>query len=241
MAIARTGYSASAINPGTADTGSFDITVPAGTDCLIVFVTGYESSANIFTAAGAGVTLESAAADAIVTGSDASTSAYMGAAWVFLNPTAGAGQTVAWDWAGVLADPAMFTWVAYSGIASIRQAFGNQIASGNRSTGVLTSSSGDVISVAVFGYKGSTSEASVTTWSNATEVTEWNQINVNSSDMTLAEHESTGDVTIATTALVNYNDGGIMAVIMVPAAAGGSAIPHNPMGFPFFGPLGGPL
>jgi hypothetical protein len=139
----------------------------------------------------------------------------------------------------------MFTWVAYKGVASIRQAYGNQDRTGsgqNSSTGVLTSSSGDVISVAVFGYHDETNEASVTTWSPAgvTEVTEWEQYNVNFSDMTLAEHSSTGNVTIATTAVANYDDGGIMAVIMVPAAGGGS-VPHNPFGFPLFGPLGGPL
>ena len=216
MAIARTGYSASAINGGTGNTGSFDITVPAGTDCLIVYVTGYESIADLFTGSGAGATLEGATADAVVTGSDISNDYFKGAAWVFLNPPVGAGVTIAWDWAGTgdISNPAHFTWVAYSGVGSIRQAYGNQASGPPYSTGVLTSSSGDMISVSVFGY--TAGEASVSTWSNAVEISEFAA--TSTSDSTLAEHESTGNVTIATPGTSGYNDGGIMAVIMVPAA-----------------------
>ena len=212
MAIARTGYAG-----GINGDGSFDITVPDGTDCLIVYATQY-GAANLFTGTDSGVTCEGAAADAVVTDSDTSTSYFMGAAWVFLNPPTGAGVTIAHDWLGSPADSVHFAWAAYSGVGSIRQAYGNQKSGPQFTTGALTSSSGDVISVAVFGYAGS--EASVTTWSNATEISEFTR--VASADLTLAEHESAGNVTIATTAVANYEDGGIMAVIMVPAAGGGA-------------------
>lgn len=223
VGIAREGYAASGTSPGSANTGSFDITVPANTNCLIVYASGYDATADYFTGTGASVTCEGAAADSVITGSDSNSSYFMGAGWVFLSPTTGANVTIAWNWVGTgtAAYAPQFIWVAYSGVGSIRSATGNQVASGNRSIAV-TASSGDVVSVAVFGY--GNSECSVTTWSNATEITEYT-INATNADLTLAEHSPSGNVTIATTALSSYDDGGIMAVVMVPSGGGSTLTP----------------
>jgi hypothetical protein len=64
----------------------------------------------------------------------------------------------------------------------------------------------------VFGYEGSA--ASVTAWTNATEISEFT--NYLNADGTLAEHSPSGNVAISTNGTSGYEDGGIMAVVMSP-------------------------
>jgi len=209
--IARLGYGSFYSDSGDS---SQDITVPDGTDFLIVYVSGHNPTTDYFTDAGASFDIESVAATVGCTASDASDSLSAGACFYLLDPTTGSGVTLDWYWkySSSAWEGVLFVWVAYSGVDSVRSNYGDQEGAPQYETTELTSSSGDLISVAVFGH--AVSEGSVTTWSNATEVDEFSAY-VNA-DLTLAEHASSGNVTIGTDTVNDYGEGGIMAVIMIP-------------------------
>jgi len=193
--------------------GSQDITVPDNTDFLIIYVSGYYGAPNFFTGADA-FTIEGTPPTIGCTAADDSGAGYMGQCFYLASPNTGSGTTIAWTWdAGSTPSSGVkFVWVAYSGVGSVRSSYGEQEAAPEYETTELTSTSGDMISVAIFGY---VSDEGSTGWSNATEVTE--VTNYANGDITLAEHESTGNVTISSSSAADYEDGGILAVIMVPA------------------------
>lgn len=206
-----------------ANSGSSSRTIPAGTEITLIYVAGYlGTTANYFSSGtltinGVGMTTFGAT-------SDDSTSFFMGCGWRLMSPASGA-QTVAWDWsgAGAPSDGVLFVAVHYSGINTsdpVRDSDGTQEAALPYETKTLTAVAGDMISIAVFGFVGG-SAGSVTAWSNATEISEFEGF-VNA-DITLAEHEPSGNVVIATTTAVNYQDGGIIALVMKPATGGGGA------------------
>lgn len=201
-------------NPGANNsaTGSFDITVPEDADCLIVYVTGYKGAPNVFTDTGCGVTCEGEAADAVLDGCDDLTYRYMGAGWVFLNPATGSGVTLAWTWSTTLLNYPLFCWVAYKGVGSVRNSAGNQDGSLPYSQ-AFVAESGDKISCCVMAFQGSTG-GSIESWTNATEISEFDH-NVYS-DLTLAEHDPTGNVTITVASGTNYTDGAFGGFVLSP-------------------------
>jgi len=238
MAIARTG-SVGVYNSGLTNSGNTTISVPADATFAIVCVSTYRNSAAYLS--GGSVTLggQSMSAGLI----KESTAQMMGGIWYLVNPPTG-DQSLAWDWSGTgnPAEDNMFHYAFYNGVdtsSPVRSSGGQQVASGTASTGVLTALSGDFI--VAFGWVfESTGSTPIIGWTNATEVREdVSSVFDTNNHIAYAEASPSGDVTITRTITAGA-DGGIVAVIMVPAAGGGT-IPHNPVGFPFYGPLGGPL
>lgn len=206
--------------------GNFNATIPDDADCVILYVTGYLDNVNPpLTYGAAGCTLGDVAADHKITGANDSNSAFQGAAWVWTGAHVTKGAThFDWSWVGTLTNAAKFVWVAYKGVASIRSVFGqNDAAIPQYSTGALGNSAGDYISVCAFGYSSGGNEATIDSWTNAIEISEF--VHNVYADLTLAENTSaSADTTISTATTTSYEDGGIMAVVMVPAA-GGLSIP----------------
>jgi hypothetical protein len=190
---------------------------------LIVYVSGYEEASE-FT--GGSLTIEGSATTEVA--ADASTSYFQGAAFYKLAPSTGAGVTIAWSFGGSspIACGILFVWVAYTGVGSVRGTYGDQEGSGPYETTALTASSGDVISVFAFGYVYSDTTYSGWTTSSGSisELSEFTSYA--NADGALGECSPAGNVTISGVQASDNQDGGILAIVMVPAAGGASAIPN---------------
>jgi hypothetical protein len=196
-------------------TGSFDITVPADADCLIVYVSTYVGAANGLVNT-YGVTAEGSARNATANASG-SNSFYQGAGYLFLNPPTGSGVTIAWSFGGAV-DQHLFGWVAYKGVASVRNTDGAQ---GYPPPSIaFTASSGDLISVAVEQYY---DQSTAFTWTNATKISDG--YDGRTSLLSMADTSPADNVTISAIYHVTC-DGGLMGFVLIPKSDSKSLPPH---------------
>jgi hypothetical protein len=215
---------------GTGATGSFDVTVPNDADVIVVGVHGLGAYDAQFTLTTSGVSIEGTACEVEVTQGNTSASTFQSAMWVG-NVVALRGSTtatIAWAWRGTLANDARMVYGFYKGVdmtsfptSAVRDQDGVQDGdmSGGATTPSLTASSGDRIVAWASGYTGGTPGgptwtspiASVTNYLTpyASGVASW------------AEGNPTGNMAVAETAWATVDDGGICAVVLIPAAGGG--------------------
>lgn len=222
VAPTRTGSISSFTN--SANSGSTSITIPADATMLIVGVSGYHPTTNYFS--GGSMTIGGNAMTAVA--ADGDTSAFMGTLFYLFNPPTGS-QTLAWDWIGTNApnNGILFAWGAYKDLdtSGIRSSSGTQQAANPHTTGTLTAQSGDLIVAFVEQYASSNATF---TWTSATEISEFT--NFISADASWAEASPTGNQTVSASSS-NDSDGGIMAIVLKPAAGGSASlvVPSNPM------------
>lgn len=220
MSIARVG--ASLLGRYAAQTGSINITVPAGTDLAVIGFTGYGGVADGF--ADGTLTLDGDAMVAPVPG-DGSTSAYMGCLFYLVAPSIGAGLPLAWSWTGT-------DWTTYGGCilgafysgvdqtTPLRHSYGAQFANtGDMTSGTLTAQAGDVIVAFAWSY---TPDNANFAWTGATEIVAADTLGSYRGDDSLAETSPTGNQTVHAS-YGEANDGGLSALVLTPAGGGGPA------------------
>lgn len=202
----------------TANTGtvSSTITVPADAQWVHVGVGGYQGTANGLAA----MTFTKGAADTLMTrvaGGDASISFSQVAGFYLAAPDTGSNKSLKWDWIGtgtsVSADFifAVSFWKGIDTGSPIRDSDGAQAAGTPFTTPTLTAQTDDLI-IAFAGADAGGVEGSVDTWSNLTLLTQCAR--AGSTDGALATGAPTGNTTVAASTDTNWNDGGIVAVVL---------------------------
>lgn len=223
MAVTQTG-SISHFNIGTANTGTVTstITVPADAQLAVCAVSGYNNAAGWFSTGS--MTFTKGGVDSAmtaVTGGDSNTARSMVCMFWIVSPDTGTNKTCKWDWAstdtadaGPIVDISFWTGLDTS--SPIRDSDGAQAAGTPYTTPTLTAQSGDLI-VAWAG--GDTSaEGTINSWSNLTELQESTR-NAAGQDGAYATGSPSGNTTVAASTDTNFNDGGIVAIVIKPAAA----------------------
>jgi hypothetical protein len=220
VAIAQTGsilrFPIATDNTGTA---SSTITVPGDADFVAVGVSGYSATSTFystgsltFTKGGSPTAMTSATSLG-----DTTTSAWMSAMFYMLLPDTGSNKTLAWDWVGAGAAnyAPLVTVIYYTGVDSVRGTSGGQAASGGPyTTGTLTAVSGDLILAVAGGF--SVTEGTVATWSNLTLISQ--VAFFEPVDQAWAAGSPSGNTTVAASTTTVWEDGGIVAVTLVPSA-----------------------
>jgi hypothetical protein len=210
------------ITTANSGTASSTITVPSDATFVAVSVSGYSSTSNFYST-GAMTFTKGATATAMTSASlagDASNSAWMSAMFYMLAPDVGTNKTLAWDWAGTgtAEQPTMLSVIFYSGVDSVRSASGGQTGSsaGPYTTGTLTAVTGDLILACANGF--SVVEGTVNSWSNLTLISQ--VAFFEPADTAWASGSpTTGSTTVAALTTTNWEDGSIVAVVLVPATA----------------------
>lgn len=224
-AIAQTG-SNTEFNISTANSGtvSSTITVPADAEMVIVGISGYQSSANYFSAGS--MTFTKGGIDTAMTsaggGGDSDNAAFYSAMFYMVSPDTGSNKTLKWNWLGssTATDAPVISVTFWKGINTstpVRGSGGGQNASGTPYTSSsITAQSGDTIVAWAGGYV--VGEGTINTWSNLSllaQVTHYNN-----ADGAWATGTPSGNTTVAASTNTNYQDGGIIAISLIPAAAG---------------------
>lgn len=205
--------------PGnTANTGtvSTTITVPSDAQIVHVGVTGFQGTAGglealTFTKGGTDTLMAKA------TGGDLDTSRMQVAAFTLAAPDTGTNKSLKWDWigAGVSATPdfkfAVSFWKDIDTASPIRDSDGAQAAGTPFTTPSLTAQTDDLI-IAWAGAFVNSVEGSVNTWSNLTLVTQCSRSG--DTDGALATGTPSGNTTVAASTDTNWDDGGIVAVVL---------------------------
>jgi hypothetical protein len=200
------------VDPGSAaTTGNFNISVPSDTDCLIIFVSTFNGTADGCTSGTNGVKLESntISPDVEVGGCDSDSTMFQGAAWVFYDPPTG---TVRVDWTfAASTNEHQFAWMAYKGVGSVRDSSGLNGASVPSRT--VTTVSGDKVVVMVEQYYAGVTAC---TWTNCTGVVDcYDDV---SSLLSLAEMTADGaSETVSGEYSGGTSDGGCIAISLIPA------------------------
>lgn len=211
------------INNLSLDSASQAVTVDASATIFLVGVSGYISTTPQTTFSSGTITLGGAAPDIIVA-SDASAAFFKGALFAWLNPPTGS-QTLAWDWVGTgtISNGVILSYGYVSEFTPntstpTRDTFGLQDAASPHDTDTMTAQTGDFLVAWVEQFVGG---ARTFSWTNATLVAD--ETTYRSADGGWASASPTGDVVV--TATVNDttggSDGGIMAIVFIPAAAAG--------------------
>jgi hypothetical protein len=226
MAITRIGsLTESADAERTTNTGSESISVPADAEILIVGVHGFHNTANYFT--GGAMTLGGTTFTTEVAQGNADNTEFMGAIFAIDCRALTGTRTLAWDWSGT-ADPltgVRIVWGCYKGVntsAMVRDSDGAQTSSPAFTTPTLTASAGDLIVAWAWGYY---TAAGAPTWSNATQVTGYLTQHLYEAKASWAEGSPTGNTTVGVSAWTGVTDGGICAIVLAPAATGGTSRP----------------
>lgn len=231
MAIAQTG-SVLQFQPNvTTETGtaSSTITVPADATFVVVGVATYGGSANFIDA----LTFTKGGVDTAMTkatpAADASTSFFMGALFYMVNPDTGSNKSLKWDWLGASTDRPLFSVTFWNGVdtsSPVRDADAAQAASAPFTTPTLTAQTGDKIIAWANGYTSTGGvDGNASTWSNLTELSD--VTNSGNSDGAWATGDPTGNVAVALSTESGWDDGGISAIVVKPAA---DAWPPTPSG-----------
>jgi hypothetical protein len=225
MAITRIGsLTESADAERTTNTGSESISVPADAEILIVGVHGYYNTTNYFT--GGAMTLGGTTFTTEVAQGNASGSYFMGALFAIDCRALTGTRTLAWDWSGT-ANPntdVRIVWGCYKGVntsAMVRDSDGAQTSSPPFTTPTLTALAGDLIVAWAWGFY---TDASAPTWSNATQVTGY-LTSYGEAKGSWAEGSPTGNTTVGVSAWTGVTDGAICAIVLAPAATGGTSRP----------------
>ena len=226
MAITRIGsLTESADAERETNTGSESISVPADAEILIVCVHGFTwLAANYFT--GGAMTLGGTTFTTEVAQGNANNGPFMGAIFAIDCRALTGTQTLAWDWSGT-ANPkndVRIVWGCYKGVntsAMVRDSDGVQAYSRPYTTPTLTASAGDLIVAWAWGYYDA---AGAPTWSNATQVTGY-LTEYGKAKGSWAEGSPTGNTTVGVSAWTGVDDGGICAIVLAPAATGGTSRP----------------
>lgn len=208
----------------TANTGSFSASVPSDATLAIVGVSGYVGSGGGYFTDG-GMTLGGTSMSE-VTGGDADTAFFMGTLFYLVSPATGT-QTIAWDWegTGTAEHAVVLVYGFYKGIDTadpVRDTYGTQNATGTYATDTMTAVSGDW--VIAWGHQ--FNWESTYSWTNATEVAEYNQNSTGSTSASWAEGQPSGDV-IVTAECTPATDGGITAIVF--KASGAAATNWGPL------------
>lgn len=236
MAITQAGSVLRFAGPGSvANTGTVSSTITVPTcDLVIGAVSGYGGSANYFS--GGGMTFTKSGVDTAMTvavtganGADNSTSFWQGAMFYQVQPDVGSNKTWKWDWAGTgsaAENSILFSLSFWSGVdtaSAVRHALGVQAGNTPYTTGTLTASSGDLIVAWAVGYVANT-EGTIDSWSNLTLLDQTVRGNLDA-DGAWATGSPSGNTTVAASTDTNFQDGGIVAIVLKPAAAGTKAMP----------------
>lgn len=230
MAITQTGSTltfpvgvSSTPNSGTV---SSTITVPADAEIAVVGWTGFGDVANYFSAGA--MTFTKGGADSAMTsavtganGGDNSTSFFQGAMFYIVQPDTGTNKSLKYDWVGTSVAPeeslcCVTFWKGIDTASPVRSALGAQASGTPYTTGTLTALTNDLIVAFAFGYVGNT-EGTIDSWSNLTELTEL--VHNTDADGALATGSPSGNTTVAASTDTNYQDGGIVAIVLKPGAS----------------------
>lgn len=217
MAITRTGSVLSWTDSNNSgNTFAPHPEVPADATLAIISVTGYRNIANFFT--GGTLTLGGVGFTGVVGIEDPAH--FMGATFWWVNPPTGQ-QQVVWDWQDTaITDGVLFVACYYKGINTadpVRSSSALSFGSGTRTTATLTAVTGDKI--VAFAHTFSGGGERTHTWTNATELADaFSQFS--NSDASVAEADPTGNQTVSVIS-DNSGDGGISAIVLKEAAAGG--------------------
>lgn len=231
MAVVQTG-SITQLNEAfvTANTGtvSTTITVPSDAELVVVGVSAFTTTASYYS--GGSLTFTKGGVDTAMTvavtganGGDNNAARWMCAMFYMALPDTGSNKTLKWDWAGAGAQTDDFQifsltfWKGCDTSSPVRSALGAQSGGVPYTTGTLTAVSGDLI-IAVVGTN-PTGEGTANTWSNLALL---GQLTANGdADGAWATGSPSGNTTVALSTATNYNDGGIVAIVVKAAAATG--------------------
>ena len=210
---------------GIANTGtvSTTITVPADAELVAVGVTGYMDDAltdgqMTFTKGGADTAMVG------VGGADL-TSGQMAALFYLVLPDTGTNKSLKWNWAGSSATQggsicSVTFWKGLDTASPVRSSGGAQAGAVPYTTPTLTAQAGDrVVAYAGF-FAFAANEASINTWSNATLLTQLVNTGAGDTDGAWATGSPTGNTTVSALTGTDTCDGGIVAIVLKPAAAG---------------------
>lgn len=227
VAIPGTGvvanFNITSANSGTVST---TITVPTGAELVLVGISGYSTPANFFS--GGGMTFTKGGVDTAMTtwktganSGDNSTGAFMAAGFYLVLPDVGANRILKWDWlgTGIAANAPTISILFLKGIntsGAVRGSGGGQNASLPYTSSTITAQLGDLVVAWVGGW--TAGEGTINSWSNLTEVTEVPGSAV--TDGAWAAGSPSGNTAVAASTASNFEDGGIIAICLIPAAAG---------------------
>lgn len=155
---------------------------------------------------------------------DNDTSFMMGGMFYMAAPDTGANKTLTWDWvgAGSASEEPKCVVTFWSGVDFVRDADANQFSGLAFTTPTLTAQTGDLIVAWAFWY--CDVEGTINSWSNLTELSEFTKHASGAADGALATGTPSGDTTVAASTGSNVQDGGIVAIVLVPAEEGGEEI-----------------
>lgn len=216
-------------NAGTANSGSFSVTVPTGTKLVVVAWSGYAvATGEIPPVTGGTITLDGNAVS-YPTQSGETQYFFMCALGYQANPTIGA-QTFAWDFKGtnpLASDEMCWTFLFYDdtfvSVRDCKSANDSTCASGSPiSTGSLAAQSGDLVVAAcgVYQSTGTTGGDAAYTWSgNVTQLTDINSTGA-TGNLATADAVASGSLTI--TSYTNGGADGSIVAIAFQLSAGGS-------------------
>jgi hypothetical protein len=243
MAVTETGTrtqftGAAATNTGTAST---TITVPADATLVVVGVSTYSATANFIS--GGSLTFTKGGVDTAMvavqpaTRGDGSTAASMVAMFYMVLPDTGSNKTLKWDFSGTgtpLGPPllAVTFWTGVNTSTPVRASGGGQSASGVPfTTSSIAALSGDLI----LAFAGSNNvvgtEGTVNSWSNVSllaQCTTTGDAGGNGYDGAWATGSPSGTTTVAASTATNWQDGGIVAIALAPAAAAAASLLWTP-------------
>lgn len=214
----------------SANTGNVTtaLTVPADAEFAIVHISGY-GAANFHS--GGTMTLAAVTMTSFGGGAaDSSTGAWQAAGFYLNLPSTGSGKTLAWDWAGTGTagdSNHNFGVTFWKGIDTTSPVRDSDSATNSntfpQNTPTLTCVSGDLI-VAHFGGFAVASDGSgaVTAWNNLTSLAELTHNSF--AELSLATGSPTGNTTVGVQTVTGYGEGGLLALVLKPAAAGGAGI-----------------
>jgi hypothetical protein len=226
MAIAQVGSTlqfglSDILNTGTVSTA---ITVPSGTELVIVGVSGWTAVSNGMET----MTFTKGGVDTAMTrgvGGDVATT-WQGAQFYLVEPDIGTNKTLKWDWIGTGSSGASafnFMVTFWSGIDTadpVRDSDGAQATSLALNTPSLTAASGDkIVAMAAFYHDDANGGGSIDTWSNVTEVAEVAPFAY--AELAWATGDPTGNTTVGiSTATATSGEFSITALVLKPASAG---------------------
>lgn len=227
MAIAQTGTTLTfpALGSGNSGTVSTTITVPADAEIVVVGWSGFEASGTFYSTGKMQFTKGGVDTDMVNVTEGCSTGSFWSAPLYYLTlPDTGSNKTLKWDWAGAGAAgdvDAMCSVTFWKGIdtsSPVRSTGGTQAVSTPFATATMTAQTDDLIVAWAAGYYAGGGEGSIASWTNATLLSQLTASGV--ADGAWATNAPTGNVSVAAATDVNWDDGGIAAIVLKPATAG---------------------
>ena len=206
------------------DSGSQNIDVPAGTTFILIGLSSTDTgnsgrlSTGAYTFTKGGVPVAMTAV-----GADSNTNLFQGALIYLAGPDVGTGMTFAWnlggtgvmDFAGLLT---VTFWSSVNQSSPVRDSDGVQkLNNFPITTKTLTALPFDLIVAYTSFFTGG--EGSITTWTNATELTEITHHSLDANDCAWATATPSGNQTVAIAAATNWDDGSLLAVVLKPATS----------------------